>query len=38
MRKIGFVGVYDKTDTLLYTAKILRCLQKKVLVIERFRL
>ena len=34
MRKIGFVGVYDKTDTLLYTAKILRCLQKKVLVID----
>ena len=34
MRKIGFVGVYDKTDTLLYTAKILRCLQKRVLVID----
>lgn len=34
MRKIGFVGVYDKIDTLLYTAKILRCLQKKVLLID----
>lgn len=34
MRKIGFVGVYDKTDTLLYTAKILKCLQKRVLVID----
>lgn len=34
MRKIGFVGVYDKIDTLLYTAKILRCLQKRVLLID----
>lgn len=34
MRKIGFVGVYDKIDTLLYTAKILRCLQKKVLLVD----
>lgn len=34
MRKIGFVGVYDKIDTLLYTAKILRYLQKKVLIID----
>jgi len=34
MRKIGFIGVYDKTDLLINIAKIIRMLGKKVLVID----
>ncbi len=34
MRKIGFIGVYDKTDLIIYVAKILTTLKKKVLVID----
>jgi len=34
MRKIGFIGVYDKTDLLINIAKILRMLGRKVLVID----
>ncbi len=34
MDKIGFVGVYDKTDVILYLAKIISLIGKKVLVID----
>lgn len=34
MEKIGFVGVYDKTDFIIYIAKILSVLGKRVLVID----
>ena len=34
MKKITFIGSYDKTDFLLYVAKILTVLGKKVLIID----
>lgn len=34
MKKVAFIGGYDKTDLILYIAKILRVLGKKVLVID----
>lgn len=34
MKKIGFIGAYDKTDLIIYVAKILTALNKKVLVID----
>lgn len=34
MKKIGFIGAYDKTDLILYVAKILTTLKEKVLVID----
>jgi len=34
MKKVGFIGAYDKTDFILYIAKILTELGKKVLVID----
>ncbi len=34
MKKIGFIGSYDKTDLILYVSKILTMLNKKVLVID----
>ena len=34
MRKIGFIGAYDKTDLIIYIAKILTIMKKKVLVID----
>ena len=34
MKKIGFIGAYDKTDLILYVAKILITLGKKVLMID----
>ena len=34
MRKIGFIGAYDKTDMLLNIAKILTTMSKKVLIID----
>ena len=34
MKKIGFVGAYDKTDLIVYIAKICAVLNKKVLVID----
>lgn len=34
MKKIGFIGAYDKTDLIVYIAKILTTLNKKVLVID----
>ena len=34
MKRIGFIGGYDKTDLIIYIAKILTTLGKKVLVID----
>jgi len=34
MRKVGFIGAYDKTDFILYIAKILTEMGKKILVID----
>lgn len=34
MRKIGFIGAYDKTDMLLNIAKILTTMQNKVLIVD----
>ena len=34
MKKIGFVGAYDKTDFILYIAKILSLLGKSSIVID----
>lgn len=34
MKRIGFIGAYDKTDLIIYIAKILTTLNKKVLVVD----
>ena len=34
MKKIGFIGAYDKTDLILNLAKIMTVMGKKVLVID----
>ncbi len=34
MKKIGFIGAYDKTDLIVYLAKILTVLKRKVLVVD----
>lgn len=34
MKKIGFIGAYDKTDLLLNIAKILTTLDKKVIIVD----
>ena len=34
MKKIGFIGAYDKIDLIIYVAKIITTLNKKVLVID----
>lgn len=34
MKKIGFIGAYDKTDLIVYVGKILTTLNQKVLVID----
>lgn len=34
MKKIGFIGAYDKTDLILYVAKVLTEMNNKVLVID----
>ena len=34
MNKIAFIGSYDKADVILYVAKIMSTLGKKVLVID----
>lgn len=34
MKKIGFIGAYDKANFITYTAKILRTLDYKVLVVD----
>lgn len=34
MRKIGFIGAFEKTDLIIYTARILTELKKRVLVVD----
>ena len=34
MKKVGFIGVYDKIDLILYVAKILTTKKKKVLIVD----
>lgn len=34
MKKIGFIGAFEKTDLIIYTAKILTEINKRVLVID----
>ena len=34
MRKIGFIGAYDKTDCMIYIAKILTALGNRVIVVD----
>ena len=34
MRKIGFIGAYDKTDLIINVAKILTATKKKVLIVD----
>ena len=34
MRKIGFIGAYDKTDLIINVAKILTTTKKKVLIVD----
>ena len=34
MKKVGFIGTYDKTDLILNIAKILTTLKKKVIVVD----
>lgn len=34
MKKIGFIGAYDKANFIIYTAKIMRTLNYKVLVVD----
>ena len=34
MKKIGFIGSYDKIDMIINVAKILTTLDKKILVID----
>ena len=38
MRKIGFIGAYDKANFIIYTAKILRMLDYKVLIVDTSRI
>ena len=34
MKTVGFIGAYDKTDLIIYIAKVITTLNKKVLVID----
>ena len=34
MKKIGFIGAYDKTDLILYVSKVLEQADKKVLIVD----
>ena len=34
MKAVGFIGAYDKTDLIIYVAKILTAINKKVLIID----
>ena len=34
MRKIGFIGAFEKTDLIIYTAKILTEVGKRVLMVD----
>ena len=34
MKKIGFIGGYDKIDLIMYVAKLMIAFKKKVLIID----
>ena len=34
MKRIGFIGAYDKTDLILNIAKILTIMQQRVLMVD----
>ena len=34
MKKIAFIGAYDKTDFLLYVSKIMSVAEKKILLVD----
>ena len=34
MKKVGFIGAYDKTDIILSIAKVLTMAKKKVLILD----
>ena len=34
MKKINFIGAFDKTDTIMYIAKILTEMKKKVIIVD----
>ena len=34
MKKVGFIGVYDKTDLILNIAKILTTMDQRVIVVD----
>ena len=34
MKKIGFIGAFDKTDMIIYVAKLFAEIGKKVLIID----
>ena len=34
MEKINFIGAYDKTDSIMYIAKILTEMKKKVIIVD----
>ena len=34
MKKVAFIGSYDKSDIIIYIAKIITNMQKKVLVVD----
>lgn len=34
MRKVGFIGKYDKIDLIMYIAKVLTCMGQKVIIID----
>jgi len=34
MKTVGFIGAYDKTDLIIYIARILQAMNKKVLIID----
>lgn len=34
MKKIGFIGGYDKIDLIMYVAKIMIAFKKKILIID----
>ena len=34
MKKVGFIGIYDKIDLIIYIAKVITTLGKKVLVVD----
>ena len=34
MEKVGFIGGYDKIDLMIYTAKILTAMGKRIIILD----